>query len=143
MSTTSRWATLTIFCAAAFGCGGAGDRPPLGRVTGTVTIDNQPLSGVIIAFLPESGRPATAVTDEQGRYELIYLNGVKGCKVGPNTIGFSVPTGGSPSHAIPKKYQDKSELTADVKKGANTFDFNLEPDPASKKPQRKAVLVVD
>lgn len=123
------------------GCGGGSDRPPLGRVTGRVTIDGQPFSGVIIAFLPESGRPATAVTDKDGKYDLDYLD-EKGCKVGPNTIGFMVPTGGSPSHAIPKKYENKSDLVRDVKDGPNTFDFDLESD-GEKPPPRAANPVVD
>ena len=119
------------------GCGTQGDQPDLGHVTGKVTIGGTPLGGVIISFMPDSGRAATATTDEGGEYELVYLDGVKGCKIGPNTVGFFVPTGGSPSHAIPKKYQGKSELKAEVKPGPNTFDFDLEADAASKTPLPK------
>lgn len=126
------------------GCSPAGDRPPLGTVTGKVTVDGQPLSGVIISFMPDSGRAATATTNDQGEYQLIYLDGVQGCKVGPNTIGFFVPTGGSPSHPIPKKYQEKSDIKVDVKAGKNTFDFDLKSEGTpAKAPPLKAGQVLD
>jgi hypothetical protein len=123
---------LTIWLALAFvgsvlltGCG-RGDRPPLGYVTGRVTIDGEPLVGVIVTFLPESGRPAVATTDADGRYELEYLGGVKGAKIGPTTVAFMPPTGGSTSHPIPDKYQNKSEFQVEVQRGKNVFDFDLE-----------------
>jgi hypothetical protein len=117
------------------GCGG-GDRPPLGKVTGDVTIDGQPLKGVIVAFMPAEGRPATALTDDQGHYSLEYVDGVQGCKIGPNTVSFFPPTGGSSSHPIPAKYtNNSSEFKIDVQKGRNTFDFELKSDPQA--PQKK------
>ena len=125
------------------GCGRAKDMPDLGRVTGRVTIDGAPLAGVIISFMPDKGRAAAATTDADGRYDLIYLNDYKGCKIGPNTIGFFVPTGGSPSHPIPAKYQNKSEFKVDVKPEANTFDFDLKSDSAPPKPPRKTGPVLD
>src|SRR5262245_49070668 len=47
------------------GCSG-GDRPELGYVSGTVTMDGEPLVGVIVTFKPEQGRPAVDVTDADG-----------------------------------------------------------------------------
>lgn len=106
-------------------------------------MDGAPLSGVIISFMPDLGRAATAVTDEDGEYDLIYLDGVKGCKIGPNTVVFAAPTGGSPSHAIPKKYQTKSDLQVDVKDGSNTFDFDLKSEPVPAASPKKAGPVLD
>lgn len=106
------------------GCGSS-DRPELGDVSGTVTLDGTPLSGVIILFKPDEGRPASAVTDEDGYYELAYRHGVEGTKVGPNTISFEWPLeqAGRP---IPGKYTaSKSELKETVEPGSNTFDFQL------------------
>lgn len=106
------------------GCG-RGDLPPLGTVSGTVTLDNAPLSGVIVNFKPEEGRPATATTDEQGRYTLAYTYGVTGTKVGPTTVMFEWPLeeAGPP---IPAKYTGmNSELKVNVEKGANEFNFDL------------------
>lgn len=125
------------------GCSRPKDMPDLGRVSGRVTIDGQPLAGVIISFMPDKGRAAAATTDSEGRYDLVYLNDYKGCKIGPNTIGFFVPTGGSPSHPIPAKYQNKSDIKVDVKAEANTFDFDLKSDSVPPKPPRKTGPVLD
>lgn len=119
------------------GCGG-GDRPPLGKVTGKVTINGEPLTGVIVVFQPEEGRAAVAETGPDGSYEMSYLDGVKGAKLGPTNVSFAAPTGGSPSHPIPPKYQGKTDLEVDVQSGNNTFDFDLETEgggaaPAAKK----------
>lgn len=97
---------------------------------GTVLFDGKPLEGVIISFKPDLGRPATSVTDAEGKYELIYRYGVSGCKVGPNTISFAWPTGysgGGP--AIPEKYAGKSVLKQEVLARPNSFDFVLESEP--------------
>ncbi len=107
------------------GCGG-GDRPPLGQVSGKVTIGGEPLVGAIVLFSPEKGRPCVGTTDQQGTYEIEYVQGVKGCVVGPAFVSFAAPTSGSVSHAIPGKYQAKSDLTVDVVKGKNNFDFELD-----------------
>lgn len=46
------------------GCG-RGDLPPLGTVSGTVTLDGEPLPGVIISFKPDEGRVAAATTEDR------------------------------------------------------------------------------
>jgi hypothetical protein len=120
------WMRLTLFVlvVAPAGCSDVGDRPELGQVTGTVTMDGEPFSGVIIMFKPDVGRAASAVVDENGNYELIYRYGVKGAKIGPNTVSFAWPTGES-GIPIPARYAEKSELKEEVKPGKNRFDFNL------------------
>jgi hypothetical protein len=115
---------LALAMLTAAGCGGSGDRPELGEVTGTVTLDGQPLKGVIVMFTPDSGRPASGVTDESGRYELIYRYGVSGAKAGPNTVSFEYPTGDS-GPPIPAKYGGQSTLKKHVESGDNAFDFEL------------------
>jgi hypothetical protein len=132
--------TLVVFASMIAGCGGQGDRPPLGQVTGRVTIGGEPLAGVLVLFHPDSGRMAGGTTDKDGKYELSYTDEAKGCKVGPATIGFAAPTGGSPSHAIPAKYQNKSELKREVKAGAQTFDFELEAEGTVSKGATKAPM---
>lgn len=105
------------------GCG-SGDRPELGTVSGKVTMDGQPLSGLIVVFKPDEGRAAVGETDSEGIYELEYLDGVAGCKVGPNTVSFEWPlgAGGKP---IPQQYTaGRSTLKKDVQAGSN--EINLE-----------------
>ncbi len=57
-------ALCLVLLVSAVGCTPS-DQPPLGRVYGKVTLDGEPLAGVIVNFQPESGRVATAETDAQ------------------------------------------------------------------------------
>lgn len=121
---------LLLIVLTLIGCS-KGDHPDLGYVTGKVTIGGAPLAGVIVTFMPDKGRVSTGLTDSQGNYELRYTYQDKGCKLGPNSVGFFPPTGGSTSHPLPARYQDKAEFKkVEVKAGNNTFDFALDSDPA-------------
>lgn len=113
------------------GCGRS-DIPELGQVKGRVAARGQPLPGVMVQFIPESGgRPATGVTDEKGEFELIYTADYMGTKLGPNRVEITTiwPDGEPPpgeTEKIPAKYNSQSELKEDVQAGDNFFDFNLE-----------------
>ena len=113
-----------VFLGALVGCSSS-DRPPLGRVTGKVTIDGAPIEGLIVNFRPDEGRTATCETDAQGKYDLIYTYQVNGAKVGPCTVSFVWPTGAEGKKGIPAKYSDKSEIKFEVKSGSNTFDYDI------------------
>ncbi len=128
-----RGSTLLVFLLAVSltGCG-ADDTPPLGLVTGTITLDGVPLEGVIVIFKPESGRAATGTTNTQGEYELEYAYGVEGCKTGPNQVMLEWPLGSTQAKALSPKYTTASELTADVKSGSQPIDFKLESDSQTK-----------
>jgi hypothetical protein len=122
-------ATLGVLVALV-GCSGSG--VPLGKVSGKVTLDGQPLAGVIINFKPEEGRAATGTTDGEGNYTLEYSYDEMGAKVGPNTVMFEWPLeagevgDSAPRRPIPAKYTGlKSELKVEVQKGKNSFDFDL------------------
>ncbi|MFK7778054.1 MAG: carboxypeptidase-like regulatory domain-containing protein, partial [Gimesia sp.] len=79
--------TLTALCVNFSGCGSTtNDQPDLGLVKGIVTLDGQPLDGASISFLPDSGRTASAKTDANGYYELIYIRDTMGCKLGHNKV---------------------------------------------------------
>ncbi|MDX1930114.1 MAG: carboxypeptidase-like regulatory domain-containing protein [Pirellulaceae bacterium] len=113
-----------LLCVGLVGCS-SGDRPPLGRVSGTVTMDGKPLAGVIVSFQPETGRAASAETDAEGNFDLEYTYQVKGAKIGPNTVSFAWPTGAEGKQNIPARFSTKSELKEEVKSGKNTFKFEL------------------
>ena len=132
------------------GCG-RGDQPDLGLVTGTVTMDDAPLSGVQVMFSPENGRPAIGMTNAEGKYALKYIRETMGCKVGPNKVEIGLAEGAdeesksgdsedaapakpkkSSKPRIPARYNSNTELTADVKPGENVFDFKLESGAAAK-----------
>lgn len=123
-------AIVAIAMAIQVGC--SGNNPPLGKVSGRVTLDGQPLAGVIINFKPTEGRAATGTTDADGNYTLEFSYGVMGAQVGTNTVMFEWPLEGGevgaagPRKSLPKKYVGlNSELSRDVQKGRNTFDFDL------------------
>jgi hypothetical protein len=110
------------------GCGGSTDQPELGDVSGVVTLDGKPVAGVNVVFKPDVGRAAAANTDAEGNYTLQYLEGVEGCKLGPNTVSFDWPPGATSAVGIPAKYNGEAAFKFDVKPGSNTFDLKMESD---------------
>lgn len=110
------------------GCGG-GDRPKLGRVAGTVTLDGEPLPRALVRFLPvahEQGRASTGFTDAEGRYEMLYIRNVKGASVGRHMVRITTrnQNEGTPER-VPPKYNEATTLEVTVEPGANTTDFEL------------------
>ncbi len=138
---------LSVLLLSLPGCGGSGDQPELGQVSGTVTLDGKPLSGVAVVFQPDNGRPARGMTNAEGKYELTYIRDTRGTKVGRNRVEIAPSEEGGEDEdageledpdspqakkpvnarrpAVPARYNTKSELEADVKPGKNTFDFDL------------------
>jgi hypothetical protein len=146
----SLWVVSLALC----GCGSSDDRPELGQVTGTITMDGQPLVGTVVVFSPDNGRPARGKTDAEGKYELTYIGETRGAKIGhhrveiaPNEEGedeseIEAATAGEDVSApntsvkpgkisVPSRYNTDSVLEADVKAGENVFDFKLESQPAN------------
>jgi hypothetical protein len=144
---------LSILCLGLSGCGGNGDQPELGLVTGTVTLDGKPLYGTAVVFYPDNGRPARGRTDLNGKYELTYIRQTLGTKVGHNRVEVAPDEEGEEDAEelensgentgpakqprdrekirIPARYNTKSTLQADVKPGENVFDFQLESKPSA------------
>ena len=125
------------------GCGsGIADLPELGTVTGTVTLDGTPLADAAVSFTPASGRHSGGTTDDQGYYSLQYTADESGAKIGLHTVRIEIIREGDylddPDNKsaaatdaaanLPAVYNIKSELSAEVKSGSNTFDFNLTSD---------------
>lgn len=121
----------SIFITISFGCfifltacgGGASDAPELGQVKGKVTMDGAPLSDASVTFMPEKVRSSSATTDSEGNYELIYIREETGAAIGKHKVVVSKLK--DEVETIPKKYSGESELTADVKAGANEVNFDL------------------
>lgn len=123
---------LLVLLATLVGCGPSG--PPLGRVTGTVTIDGQPASGVTVNFHPTAGgRGSSATTDATGQYDLIFSPSSMGALVGEHTVTI---TGGEPGldagssggvleqkSNVPPAYAN-AKKTVTVEKGSNTHDLS-------------------
>ncbi|QDU60693.1 hypothetical protein Pan216_15420 [Planctomycetes bacterium Pan216] len=118
------------------GCGSE-EGPDLGTVTGIVTLDGQPLDNATIWFMPvEGNRRSIGKTDGSGQYKLFYTRDRAGAELGAHKVSitseFDTPVNeatGEPAHSrpemLPARYHEQTELTADVDKGSNTFNFDL------------------
>ncbi|HEV7282141.1 MAG TPA: carboxypeptidase-like regulatory domain-containing protein [Pirellulaceae bacterium] len=111
-----------VLLATTVGCG-----PTLGSVSGTVTMDGQPVEGVQLDFEPvEGGAGATGFTDEQGNYGLMFPGRQEGAPPGEYFVRL---TGAERDDAeplkIPTKYNVESDLKRTVEAGSNDFDFEI------------------
>lgn len=91
------------------GCGGDG-RPSLVKVTGTVTLDGQPLEGAMVALKlvtddkSKYQRPSSATTDAQGKFTPQTYVKDDGLPVGKYKVGIQKkePVGGLPKNFDPE-----------------------------------------
>lgn len=130
-------AAWLLIALAAAGCGPG--RPSLHGVTGEVSLDGKPVAGAGVLFCPESGRPASAVTDAQGRFRLRTWSDADGTLAGTHVVCVTktVPTTAESdnpypetNNILPSRYASPvtSPLRADVDPaGDNVFRFELEP----------------
>jgi len=110
------------------------DQPDTAEVIGMVILDGEPVPGAVVTFAPETGRPSTGITDNAGRFELIYNKDTKGAKIGKHTVRISTQryienADGSTTEqqeTIPEKYNAGSTLTIEVKPGKNDFPIKLD-----------------
>ena len=110
------------------GCAGGSDLP-LGRVSGQVTLDGEPLSGASVKFTPVGdGRGSFGSTDASGMYSLEYTYEKSGALVGEHLVVINSAEKDDESikdPVVPEQYNTKFELKADVKPGKNRYDFKL------------------
>lgn len=127
--TLAVWAVI-IFLA---GCGG-NTGPAIAFVSGTVHLDETPLRDAMVSFYPQDGgRSSHGITDDSGRYELMYTGTRKGALVCEHLVrietgvitGESMETSRKQTPKISAKYNSDSELTAQVNPGTNTYNFEL------------------
>ena len=131
---------LTGFCLAPLiGCGcTTATSAPVVEAEGAIAYDGQPVADGIIAFIPVDAdeRTGSGGAVQNGKYRVYPEANLK-----PGTyrveIRWGKPTGEkkeagygqSPdviAEALPDKYHARSILTAELKAGMNTVDFNLE-----------------
>lgn len=129
------------------GCGESSGRPPLGRVSGTVTYNGKPVTSGSVNFTPVSGRggdsgqPAIGQIESDGSYTLTTFDTGDGAVLGQHTVTvetrdmskFRVPKRGErikyelPKMTIPPKYSDPktTPLRYTVEPGSKTIDLDL------------------
>jgi len=113
----------------------------IAQVTGKVTLDGEPLGGVEIRFTPTEGEKKTssrAVTEADGTYTLKYTAEVEGALIGNHLVQVVNSIDNKEEgkeldkeaeafrNKLPEKYYKNSDLSAEVKKGENVFNFDLE-----------------
>ena len=123
-------------------------QPTLIAVTGTVTIDGKPASGVQVRFQPaevDEKAPytqyASGVTDAQGRFTLSVGDGSEGIQAGNYKVVFSRrvdrnnsqpanPKGKAEGpgvvELIPSRYRDRNETPVAAKVSENSKEFTFE-----------------
>jgi hypothetical protein len=125
-----RNAIATILtCFFVVGCSGEVNAPPLGTVTGKVTLDGKSVTNVTVNFESANGQIAFGNTDPSGIYELKFRSGLKGAEVGMNKVRIETvldaPAPAGYKDPIPAKYNSRSTLQMSVQPGKNTHDFEL------------------
>jgi hypothetical protein len=122
------------------------DSSKLGKVTGTVFQNGQPVPNLALEFHPVSGgRPSLAFTNDNGHFEAIYLANVPGAKIGDHTLRYEM-TPGKLAHDISPAEMLTIErptiphgavldpVKVTVARGANHFEFKLIPPPPPEQP---------
>ncbi len=111
-------------------------------VSGSVTLDGQPLADAEVRFEAESGQYSVGKTDSAGRFKLQFDSIKSGCTEGkkivrittrPVTEGAGTPesddgtvnSAAASAERLPPRYNQKSELTAEVTPQKTSFDFTL------------------
>lgn len=126
-----------LLVAAVSGCREKG--PELAKVDGYVKLDGRPVANAMVEFQPrEKGSPSVGYTDKSGYYQLRFSRDRWGAMPGEHTVridwdwepGSDDP---KPEFKIAQKYNKKSELTAKVATGSNSFDFEIQPEPGKAK----------
>ena len=115
--------------------GGDLPMPHLGHVQGTIKIDGKPAKDVHIQFIPISTtakstkgkeikvRASTGISDENGHYELFYIDNFRGAALGKHTVEITYSDQeGRPMFA--PEYGPGNSQSKDVSTGENPpFDF--------------------
>lgn len=130
--------TVAVFLVA--GCGSS-DLPELGGTYGWVKLDGEPLPRASVRFQPlEGGRPALAMTDEDGYYELKYVGETHGAVLGKHVVristgieGYDEGEGGDVQPTVPERVPvqynrdalDNPEMQVEIKSGTNEINFDL------------------
>jgi hypothetical protein len=120
-------AAVAVAFLALAGCGDGG--PKIVPVSGTVTIDGQPLTYGHIQVLPAGWRPASGRLDGSGRFTLTTTDPNDGCAVGTHPVvilaGESINETTMKWHA-PSKYADATTSGLEVTISGPTDDLKIE-----------------
>ena len=123
---------LTFSLVTFLGCGGKYKMAP---VTGTITVDGNPLADATVSFTPQAvgteSPASTGKTDQAGKYSLsLVIDGTNGAVVGKHQVVIAKSFESSSDVATPEERSKATlpdhNLSYEVKPKANQADFNLE-----------------
>ncbi|HXY36874.1 MAG TPA: hypothetical protein VEI07_21785 [Planctomycetaceae bacterium] len=117
---------------------GRGNYPPLGQVTGKVTLAGQPLGSATVRFAPkdpiygegQNGKRLAAsvsigVTDANGNYTLTYVKDMNGAYVGVHKVKIEAKDAFGRERLKPE-FNSKSTIEREVKPGSQVMDFDVQ-----------------
>lgn len=124
--------------------GGTVSLPKLGYVSGTVTLNGEPLPGATVYFAPQEevefadtkrgDKPRTSfgVTDEKGRYTMMYMEDTAGVAVGKCRVWIEYldPSG---KLQVPGDFTQAAMQLREVVGGNQTIDFAMKQQKPGKK----------
>lgn len=122
---------LVVLLLTATGCGDGGNTA---LVTGTVTLDGQPVQAGMLLFVPIDGQSPTAGGEiKDGYYSArVPITTMRVSISAPRVVGTKkiYDTPDSPEmpiteEALPARYNEETELKIEVKRGTNQRDFEL------------------
>lgn len=139
---------LAVTAAILAGCSSGGSRPATAPVSGTVTLNGQPLEGATVVFMGEgASQAASGKTDASGKYQLTTFEPNDGAVIGNHqvtitksdasaTAGASAENpdaaydalmggGGAPPPKPKDSFTAPANLTATVNEGPNEINFDL------------------
>ena len=127
-----RYLIAPIFFVALTGCGGGSGA----AVGGSVSLDGAPLDEATITFVPASGgqRQAAWAPVTGGKYAIESSSGlgtgkfrveIRAVRSGSGKANANEPTLMTAKDIVPARYNDKSDLSAEIKPGKNAADFDL------------------
>ncbi|MDG2389737.1 MAG: hypothetical protein P8M30_10505 [Planctomycetaceae bacterium] len=139
--------SVAILCVVLSGCGGGPERSPTATVTGTVTLDDQPIEAGAIIFESDSTRPASGKIIDGKIVEVMTYEAGDGVPIGTQRVAIQAASSGESVEAadpsasgpvnmnymgggdslVSNKYTDpkSSGLTAEIVVGENQLSFKL------------------
>jgi hypothetical protein len=118
---------------------GKGNLPPLGGVSGKVTLDGKPLANATVRFIPlddearsqrKGASVAMGLTDENGHYRLLYVKDTAGAAIGKNRVEVEAKDA-SGREMVRREFNAQSTILQEVKSGSQVMDFDVKGTEAS------------
>ena len=125
-SSSLLWSAI-IICLG--GCGGTGI--PTASVTGTITLNGQPIQGVEVTFVPKTKiRPSVGITDAKGRFKAQFVERQSGVALGPCVAQLSIFREGNYMHnylpaSLNVDAEKNPELNLEIPENGSVFDYDI------------------